>query len=210
MLKKYFTYIKESVISNIIKPDPSGLNKILNNQKTYRGEFQNKFNIAYKKIRKEISEIMIETMKKDLVGRLISIKNVKGCTKIIDVKDIILGNDGDEFYPVIFENDNKKCRYLYENNDRSTIFFLDDFMTFFKNNYLNNILVFNGKSMKGIETRFTKHIIDISYNQINENDQVLVEDDKKNKYVLYYTLPIKILDMRVKELDPYGEENWEN
>lgn len=213
MLKKYFKYIKESNDStSMVKPDPSGLNEVLNSRISYKSKYISKLNEGIMKVKKDVCESMIETLKKDLIGRLVLTKNEKGDLKILDVKNVIVEKHGDDFYPIIIENKDKKSIYIYDSDEKSRIFFLDDFMTFFEDNFLNKLLCFNGKSINGRkEMRFTKYITGIGFNQMkNGSDQLLIEDDNGNKYILYHTKPIKILDMRVKELDPYGEENWEN
>ena len=40
-------------------------------------------------------------------------------------------------------------------------------------------------------------------------DDLYLSCDDKTSQLLIHTIPIKILDMKLKTLDPYGEENWE-
>lgn len=215
MLKKYFNYIKEAVSSistpPIIKPDPKGYSKILNDRKSYKNEYLGRIKTAMEKVTKDVAETMIETIKEDITGRLIAVKNDQGYTKIIHVKEITITQSNNQYYPLIEENKDRKVRYVYDNDDKSRIFFMDTFLTFFEENYLNNVISFNGNSLKsGSDMKFTKHIVDIGIRHQLTSDQILVDDDKGNRYVFHWEQPIKLFDMRIKELDPYGEENWEN
>ena len=211
MLKRYFNYIKEAAV-NLILPDPPGANKILNNYKSYKNEYSGRLQESYKKIREDVTKTMVDVLKKDLLDRTVSILNERGYHKIIYVKDIIMTQSGQESFIFLVESDKMKCKYLIDNDNKSKIFFVDDYVKFFKDNYLNNVISFQGISEKGNDMKFTKHIVKIGIkNSVgNAKDSLIVVDDEGFKYSINYYLPIKLYDIRVKELDPYGEENWEN
>ena len=218
MLKKYFSYLNEeaSGIDHLIKPDPKGHKDAMNDKINFKTEFTTKMNEEMKKVKefeakvkRETSEEFIDVLKKALMGRTILLQNETG-NKILKVNDVIMGNTGTDHYPIIIQNEKLKSRYIYEDTNKSNIQFVDTYLKFFEDHYLGEYIKFTGKSVKtGSDAQYTRHIIRIGI-QHGTRDQIVVEDQEGVRYQLNLSGAIKIYDQKLKELDPYGEENWEN
>lgn len=211
MLDKYkylnMDKLKENV--NFTKPDPKG-SKDIYASKSYKTEFDKILNEAMAKVKKEAAEVMAKKLKSDLQGKLISMYDENGKQKILEVNDVIVENKGIEHYPVIVEDDKKKIKYAWEKDASSKISDLGKFLDFFEKHYLNQYISFQGKPLKGgSEMRYRKHVVRIGINESSQ-DFLIVECDDKTSQILLHTQPIKIMDMKLKEIDPHGEENWEN
>jgi hypothetical protein len=201
-------YIKEAI--EPIMPDPPGLDKLYT-LTTYKSEYDKRLAKAMSKVKENVCSSMIDTLKQELVGRTISLKNENGYDKIINVTDVKMGNKGLEFYPVIFETEEKKVRYVFEDEKKSMIFFIDEYIAFFKKFYAGNLLIFEGKVMgSDSNARYTKKLIKMGIHKGQNKDEVLALDNEGGKYILNVFKPFKILDEKIHELDPWGEEDWSN
>lgn len=211
MLKKYENIDLEVLNENFVKPDPKGAKQAYDN-KSYNAEFAKILTDAMAKIKKETTTIMVEKLKKELKGKYISMTDEKSKQRIVDVNDVVIGNKSEDYYPVVEDSDGRKFRYSWENQAISNIFDVGKFLDFFEIHYLDQLLTFWGKPLKGggAETKNVKHIVRIGVNNGSAQDFIIVESDDKKSYILSHTKPIKIMDMKLKELDPYGEEDWEN
>jgi hypothetical protein len=219
MLKKYFSYLNEeaSAIDHLIKPDPKGHKDAMNDVVNFKTEFSTKMATEMQKvkefeakIKRELSEEFIDVLKKALMGRTILVQNEQGYNKILKVNNVVMGNTGADHYPVIIQNEKLKSRYVYEDTNKAKIQFVDTYLRFFEDHYLGEYIKFTGKSVKtGSEAQYTRHIIRIGI-QHGTRDQIVVEDQDGVRYQLNLSGAIKIYDQKLKELDPYGEENWEN
>jgi len=212
MLEKYDKFLNFEVLSEShVKPDPRG-SKAIYDTKSYTKEFNTVYQDEVSKAKKNAVEVMVEKLKDELLNKLISVMDENGRQKILDVGDVIIGNKDGDYYPVIQDSDNeKKVRYTWENNDKSKIFDVGKFLDFFEKYYSNQYLAFQGKSLKGGDNKkFVKHVLRIGVHNGTAQDFLIVECDDKTSYLLSHTQPIKIYDIKLKELDPYGEENWEN
>ena len=242
MLKNYSKYLNDDVLNeNHVKPDPAGSKKLYDT-KSYSTEFsktltntvaestseidkklavmkkevaaleKSKIDAA-EKAKKSAVEIMVEKLKKDLVGKLICLYDENSRQKIIDIGDVIVGNKGTEYYPVFVDadDDKKKIRYYWENDGKSKLFNAGKFLEFFEEYYLDQLLMFQGRPVKGGEQmKYLKHVVRIGVHNGTTQDFIIVESDDKTSQLLVHNQPIKILDMRLKELDPHGEENWDD
>jgi hypothetical protein len=201
-------YIKEML--EPIKPDPPGLDKLYT-LTSYKNEYDKMFIEAMSKVKENVCKSVIETLKKELIGRTISMKNESGYDKIINVKDVKIGQKDNDFYPVIFENEEKKIRYILEDEKKSLIFFIDEYIAFFKKYYTGNLLMFEGKIMgSDINIKYTKKLIKIGIHKGKIKDEILCLDSEGGKYILNVFVPFKIMDEKIQELDPWGEEDWSN
>lgn len=201
-------YIKEAI--EPIKPDPPGLDKLYT-LTSYKNDYERKMAEAMSKVKENVCISMIEIQKHELVGRTISIKNENGYDKIINVTDVKLGNKGGDFYPVIFESEEKKVRYMFEDEKKSMIFFIDEYIAFFKKYYAGNLLMFEGKIMgSDSNSRYTKKLTKIGIHKGQNKDEILALDSEGGKYILNVFKPFKIMDEKIHELDPWGEEDWSN
>ena len=55
-----------------------------------------------------------------------------------------------------------------------------------------------------------KEVVKIGIHTGQAQDYLIVECDDKTTQLLYHNEPIKLIDPKMKILDPYGEENWDN
>lgn len=212
MLKKYYPYLNEeaSGIEHLAKPDPAGAAAARSDVANYRPTYTKMMTDALSGIKKGVTEKIVEDLKEKLMGRTVIITNESGNPKIIRVEDIVVGNTGEDYYPVLVQESKKvKSRYVYETDSKSKIVFIDTFLKFFEKNYLNEVIKFTGKTSRGQEGTFTRQIIRIGI-QRGTRDQIMVQDNEDKKYEIYFNNPIKIYDKKLLELDPYGEENWDN
>lgn len=242
MLKNYNKYLNLDVLNeNHVKQDPPGSKKLYDT-KSYSNEFSKTLNTtiaentndidkklsaikkevaalekakiaAAEKAKKDATETMVEKLKNDLSGKIISIFYENSRQKIIEVGDVIVGNKGSEYYPVLVDADdkNKKIRYQWENDSKSKIFDIGNFLEFFEEHYIDQLLMFQGRPVKdGEQMKYLKHVIRIGVHNGTTQDFIIVESDDKTSQLLVHNQPIKILDMRLKELDPHGEENWDD
>ena len=233
MLNKYSKYLNSEILKeNHVKPDPPGVKKLYDT-KTYHNDFSKIFNNPAEKLKREADaaiakiqkdmndaiakakkgsvEIMVEQLKKELDGQLICIFDENGRQKILQVNDVTIGNKGNDYWPVLVEDDGRKFRYNWENDSKSRIFNIGRFLNFFDENYLDQLLQFTGKPLKGGDKmKYVKHVIRIGIHNGGSQDYLITESEDKTQQLLFHQEPIKILDMRLKELDPYGEENWDN
>jgi len=205
----YTTYMKES-IKHLVKPSPKGAKTCKNDNIDYQKAFANRMQEELTKVRKAITEEFVEIMKKELIGRTILMRNEKGHVKILKVSDVVIDKMNGVFYPLIKQDDKITCWYMYDAGaDRSKITFIDTFLKFFEEHYLDEYIGFQGRSIKsGFEGKFTRHIVRIGI-QRSLRDSILVEDDTGARYQLAYESDIKVYDEKLKDLDPYGEEDWE-
>ena len=226
-------YNTQSYYDNFTKLNSTAKNEITKIINTERGKYDKVANAAkveYDKIanaakaemdkiidaatikyNKEVTEEMVNRLKKDLLHRQICIIDEKGSQKILDVNDVILGEKGTISFPVLVENNDTKYRYCWENEGKSKIFFVDKFLEYFEEHYLNQFIVYKGKPMKGgNQKKYIKQVTEIGIYNGETQDYIAVEADDKSQQLLIHTEPIKIMDSRLKTLDPYGEENWED
>lgn len=212
MLNNYKKYLNNDLLKeSIIKPDPIGTKEIYTN-KSYYKEFNNIFNNLLLKIKEDSSIIMVNILKSEILGKIILIHDSANRQKILTVTDVIVGKKDSEYYPVIMDNDenNKSVRYCWEDNIKSNIFDIGRFLDFFEKNYLNEIISFSGKSINGgNKTKYIKNVTRIGILKSKIQDYLVVECDDKNNLILLHNEPIKIMDKRIKEIDPYAEENWD-
>jgi hypothetical protein len=211
MLKEHeekFDMLNEKI--EYIKPDPPGV-RVIYDQKSYNGEFNAILTAAMTKVKKEASEIMASKLKEDLSGKIISVIDENNRQKILEVNDVVVGNKGNEYYPVLVEDKDRKVRFNWENEPKSKIFNIGRFLDFFEEHYLDKLLIFQGRPTKGggDKRRYVKHIQRIGVENGTAQDFLIIRDDKNVEYLLLHDQPIKIMDMKLKELDPYGEENWD-
>lgn len=241
MLKTYNKYLDHEIVNeNHILPDPPGASKI-NNGKNYSAEFQKTLNTnitentkdfdkkiadlknqvkalekakveATEKAKSKAAEDMVEQLKKDLKGKIVGLSDPNGRQKILEVNDVEVGKSNGEYYPVIVEDKDRKVRYNWEAGDnRAKIFDIGAFLEFFEEHYLDKLLMFQGRPIKGgDQIRYIKHVVRIGVHNGTTQDFLIVESDDKTSQLLIHGQPIKIMDMKIKQLDPYGEEDWEN
>jgi hypothetical protein len=242
MLKTYNKYLDLEVVNEThILTDPPGANKLLNS-KTYSAEFSTILNTnitkntdgfdkkindlknqvkALEKAKVEVTEksksdaaeVMVEKLKKDLKGKIIGIQDTQGRQKILEVNDVEVGKSNCEYYPVIVDDKDRKIRYSWESKDnKAKIFDIGFFLEFFEEHYIDKLLMFQGRPIKGgggDQIRYIKHVVRIGVHNGTTQDFLIVENDDKTSQLLIHGQPIKIMDMKLKELDPYGEENWD-
>ncbi len=240
MLKKYNSYLNLEVLNeDMIKPDPPGVKKIYDT-KSFYNEFHNVLNdttnkntrdidknlaelkkkmselekekkVAVEKAKKDSAEIMVEELKKSINGKIIGVMDENGRQKILEVNDVILGNNKGDYYPVIFEDKERKVKYSWQDEGKAKLFDVGKFLDFFEEHFIDQLLTYQGKPIKGgDQIKYTKHVVRIGVHNGTTQDFIIVECDDKTSQLLVHTQPIKIMDMRLKTLDPYGEENWEN
>ncbi len=200
--------------SKYVLPDPPGSKEIYKTNVENRTKFNNIYTEAINKAKRDAVDIMIENLKKDLIEKTISIQDENGRQKILEVSDVVRGTSGGDFYPVIVEIDEngtkKSVRYYWE-SERGAIFQIDRYLNFFEKNYLGKLLSFAGKPVKGGDIiQYVKTIVRIGIYNGAVSDNILVEDDEGKQRILMFTQPIKIMDEKVKEIDPYAEENWDD
>jgi len=211
MLKDYFKYLKGDLNESTshVKPDPPGASAIYK-PKSYKEEFSKISEEALAKAKQEASLEMIKQLKDSYLGKLISTYDQNGRQKILMVNDVIEGKAGSDYYPILFEDDKKQVRYLWEHDNRSNIYRVDRFLEYFEEYYIDQLIMFQGKPVKGgQEARYIKHVLRIGIHNGTAQDSLIIESEDKTQQLLNHTQPIKILDMKLKELDPYGEENWD-
>jgi hypothetical protein len=211
MLNDYIKYLNGDLNETInhVKPDPPGASEIYR-PKSYKDEFTKIMNDAYIKAKKDSSDEMIKVLKERYIGKLISTYDNNGRQKILMVNDVIEGKSGNDYYPILFEDDKKQLRYCWDHDNRSNIYRVDKFLDSFEEYYIDQLIMFQGRPVKGgQESRYIKHIIKIGIHNGAAQDSIIVEADDKTQQLLNHTQPIKILDMKLKELDPFGEENWD-
>jgi hypothetical protein len=210
MLKKYSKYLNSDVLNEShIKPDPDGYINILK-PISYNKIFMEKSNELLAKAKKETTDYIIFKLKEDFIGKLISLHE-NGKQRIIDVKDIIIGNKGIEYYPVLIDSEDEKKKIKYEWEKDVKIFNIGNFLDFFEENFIDEYIMFLGRPVKGGESKkYNKIIKRIGVHNGVSQDFLIVECDDNTTLLLFHDQPIKILDKKLKEIDPYGEENWDN
>lgn len=211
MLNKYNKHLNLDVLNEeVILPDPPGLGKLYDT-KSYHPAFQKLMLDAVAKAKKTAAEEMAEQLKKDWVGKIVAVSDENGRQRIVEVNDTTVANVGSEFYPYFVEDKDRKIRYYWENDGRSRIFDLSKFLDFFEEHYLDKLLSFQGRPVRGGDVmKYTKHVVKFGIHNGTGQDFVMVEADDGTSQLLMHNQPIKILDMKLKKIDPYGEENWEN
>lgn len=213
MLKEYKEYMNlEPINEEVIKPDPPGANEIYNS-KSYNDEFSKILNDAMAKVKEEATINMAKKLENDWKGKIISFEDNSGKQKIVEVVNVIVENKGQDYYPVIVEDKDRKFRFGWENGGkRSTIHDVGKFLDFFEKYYLGNLLMFQGKPLKGGGdfNKMIKTPIRIGKTFGSSQDFIIMECDDDTTVFLQHTAKIKIMDEKIKTLDPYGEENWDN
>lgn len=214
MLKNYSKYSNIEILNeSFIKPDPAGIKKLYDS-KSYYAEFNKIHNEALSKVKEQSATLMTAKLKEDLVGKIICLLDETGKQKILEVGDVILGNKGQDYYPVIKEADDgdkgRTIRYMWESEPKSKIFDMGRFLDFFETHYLDQLIMYNGKSTKGGELiKYVKTVVQIGIMNSALQDFITVVCDDETSQLLIHTDPIKLMDKKVKEIDPYGEENWD-
>jgi len=232
LLTKYYKYVNDEILTESnVKPDPPGykeattslnyrdkFNKIINDiqgkAKKITADIQTKatkeIDEILEKSKKDISDLIIKQLEEDLKGRLICMTDDNGRQRILRVNKVSEVKSGGNYYPLIIESDDKKIKYNWDNDAKSRIFKMDAFLEYFEEHFLDQLVAFQGKPTKGgQEARYIKHIMRIGIYGGTNQDNAIVETDDGTQLLLMHQHPIKIMDMRLKHLDPYGEENWE-
>lgn len=164
--------------------------------------------IATEEAKKDAAELMVKSLEAQLKGKVICLLDENERQKILTVEKVILDKKGNEYFPLIIEDDDHKIRYNWINEQRSKIFDLSKFLDFFETHYIDNLLSFTGRPVNGGKnTIYQKHIVRIGIHDGDVQDSLIVDNDDGTQELLEHTAPIKILDMKLKTLDPYGEED---
>jgi len=210
MLTAYNKYLNDEILNEThVKPDPPGAKAIYNTM-SFKNDFDAIQKKAIEEARKNAAVDMAKKFKDNLKGAHISVKDENGRNKILFVNDVAVEKAGDNYILIIIEDKDKKVKYYWFDNNISKIFRIDKFLQFFEKNYLGQLILFQGKPVKGgNEMRYTKEVTRIGTHEGPRDDNVIVLSDDDTQQFLMFEKPIKILDKKVKALDPYGEENWE-
>lgn len=163
---------------------------------------------AIEKSKKESAESMAKILEKQLKDKIICVLDDNGKQKILTVDSVSVEKKGTEYFPLIKEDNDHKIIYDWTNEAKSKIFDLSRFLDFFEKYYMGNLLSFTGKPLNnGQPSVYQKHIIRIGIHDGDAQDSLIVDNDDGTQELLVHTNPIKILDMKLKTLDPYGEED---
>lgn len=207
LLTKYYKYVNDEILTESnVKPDPPGYKDVCSPM-NYKEKFTKIVSELMDKANKESLEIIIKSMQEDLKGKLICMTDdANGKQRILKANKI----EAHGGRPRIVENDNRKFVYNWDNDAKSKIFKMDDFLEYFEEHFLDQFISFQGKPTKGgQEAKYIKHIIRIGIYGGTNQDNIVVETDEGTQLLLLHQHPIKILDKKLKQLDPYGEENWD-
>jgi hypothetical protein len=210
LLTKYYKYVNDEILTEShVKPDPPGYKDAMA-PLNYRDKFSKISNDSQEKARKLAMEEMIKVLDAEIKGRLICMIDDNGRQRIIKANKISEARSGGDYFPLIVESDDKKIKYQWQSDSRCRIYMMDTFLEYFEEHFLDQLIAFQGKPVKGgQETRYIKHVTRIGiYGGMNQ-DNIIVESEDGSQLLLMQQHPIKILDMKLKNLDPYGEENWE-
>jgi hypothetical protein len=211
MLIKYNKYLNSEILTEShMKPDPPGV-KAIQEVKSYRNEFNNIMREVLSKAKKEATDKMVETLREEWIGKIVSMHDENGRQKILEVNEIHSASKGDDYYPLIVEDKDRKFRFYWEDEAKSRLFDVGRFLKFFEEHYIDQYIMFHGKPVKGGDSiKYTKHVLRIGVHNGTTQDFLIVESDDKTSQLLIHNQPIKIMDQKLKILDPYGEENWDN
>jgi len=212
MLKyKDFNLNKPKILEGYTLEDPRGADDIFKPH-LHHIEYDNILKKEYEEALKRANEVVIDKLKDDMLGKIISFTDPKNNIKILQVKDIILGNSNGTYYPVIIENDKRKIQYDWEKNKRKGVFDVGEFLNFFDENYLNKTISFKGIKV-GASNRIGGHLAIIKKVGIIKglNDYIIFEsvDGIRYHYIISIGDKIKIKDPILLQVDPYQEEDWD-
>lgn len=211
MLNKYREYLDLDIIKEVKShPDPPDMKSVYRTM-SFHGELSRLIDEEVRNAKKYAMEKAIKVLEEKLKGMVICINDENGRQKILEVNGVELGHKSGDYYPVLVEDSSKKVRYNWENSGRSQIFDIAKFLTYFEKHFNDRFLAMQAKSINGGDIqRYVKHVISIGVYTGDTQDYVMVNNDDGTSLFLMHSQPIKILDMELKQLDPYGEENWEN
>ena len=163
----------------------------------------------------KLTEVMVKSLKEKLIGKLLFFKiseengEFRNATvrmrKIVDVKSDNTLSDSN----IIFVDENGNEMNIYNTINSHTYYEVDPF--------IDELKKFIGKDVKFKKTRkFQKDIevttsvkdIIIIEDKESKDDQFAIISEKDEIVPLPTFTDINTLDIRISEIDPYGEEDW--
>jgi hypothetical protein len=211
------TKVKNKLNEGHYLPDPKGL-KDVTTAKSYYQEINDLVTQAIENAKREALKKVVEKIKNELIDRLICILDENNKQLIVYVSDVVIEKNGNSHNILLIEKDvddegsttERKIKFAYENH-RCEVFYMDKYLSFFEENFLNKYIRFYGKPINGgTEALFTKEINLIGVRNERNQDHLIVECTDKTRLYLNHKMPIKLIEPFLKELDPYSEEDWDN